>query len=1081
MESVCSKMDKQAAGGNADIVERAKSLFSDTLLQVNASAGRYFYEVSGTHNVSGSLSFLLGVTDAQLLSVYKFCGFYSTTRRCFSDDFFQSFLKAFHLPIDLLHYKNRKTGDRLLYLRIGQGTYPSKPAQQIKDKVKPPEHRLKKDGRQLVADLLSLCCRKEESPVATTDATSRSSKKANKTMTNNFSIRKLDKAALALQLVGEMKTPEKIPVMRKLLAGSSSATIHSMNNKTKRYIHVPQCANSATAAMAFRKYNVVEQIVETVGAGVRSPEGLDVGALWLGKRLFETHRAEFTSVASSIGITVAKRMSPESTAAMWHDALVTKTKQRKIAKHLFDWFGSPITAKERDVDALAGKSYVKRRYGSHSFRSRKGKKESDDDIKRRRRDITVKYWVCDPLLAAEDELLIRLQGGKQISGFQFPLLDTPAIPMCFLADHGNIAWRAGLTIVCSETDGQGEPVKLSHLLGKDSYDILESTVNPDLRKGFELLQASSLLVVGNGNEKECILVPRNAFINALAMPFQGFFMEPPVDTGNEKQKVIIDNNSWDEIPQSGSFVYDQGEQVIHGVTWQISSREDVTKEFRDKRKVEFDVNSKVELFPIILLGGGDTEWVACAIGKENMAGQHCNHCQRSQKDFIQGLGEPWTIETIKVAADYYQNILLPAAARLKTKPSGHLGVKYHPMYPIPIHLWGSPILHDELGLVKDWLTRLETFSDIRVEILSQEEVATRENLVVRTNDLEDLLFEKEELQSEKVIKELEKHLGGMRKEIEGRATVSINPRTQEPTTVPGRVTQEEQHIVDQISWEITSWHQTTNEISGEIKTAKDNIGKMKEQLKGMRETRDLTDESAEYAIDDTLCNNGVDRKVYHGQCLIGPQIMKLLANRIQIMQQLEEKLLTVRAANVARDPTTDLASVEEVKEEMAFFAKILHCYDSAFGLLRRTRTIFSEEQRTELQGAIDTLIATWPTQRTWEKKEASVTPKSHDLWFEIQQQLTYLGRFFHFMEDPIEKLHKIDRLMDAVYCHLRDYEFREESKRKQESIGKNSGVKQQMQQVTESRKRKFTAATLRKREGKVAELTTVKQERRSLP
>jgi hypothetical protein len=42
-------------------------------------------------------------------------------------------------------------------------------------------------------------------------------------------------------------------------------------------------------------------------------------------------------------------------------------------------------------------------------------------------------------------------------------------------------------------------------------------------------------------------------------------------------------------------------------------------------------------------------------------------------------------------------------------------------------------------------------------------------------------------------------------------------------------------------------------------------------------------------------------------------------------------------------------------------------------------------------------------------------------------------------------------------------------------------VKQQMQQVTESRKRKFTAATLLEREGKVAELTIIKQERRSLP
>jgi hypothetical protein len=40
---------------------------------------------------------------------------------------------------------------------------------------------------------------------------------------------------------------------------------------------------------------------------------------------------------------------------------------------------------------------------------------------------------------------------------------------------------------------------------------------------------------------------------------------------------------------------------------------------------------------------------------------------------------------------------------------------------------------------------------------------------------EDLLFKKEELQSKEIIKELEKHLACMRKEIERRATVSINP------------------------------------------------------------------------------------------------------------------------------------------------------------------------------------------------------------------------------------------------------------------------------------------------------------------
>jgi hypothetical protein len=252
---------------------------------------------------------------------------------------------------------------------------------------------------------------------------------------------------------------------------------------------------------ALRDYKVVEQIVETVVGGVRSPEGLDVGALWFEKRLAETNRDEFTTCSSRAGITVTARISPEATTAMWNDALVTKRKQRKILKHLFHWFGPPITAKEKDVDALVGKVYVERRYGEHSFLSRQGKKESDDDIKKRRRDITVKYWVSDPLLAAEDELITRLRGGIKITGFEFLLLDVPAIPMIFLADHGNVAWRAGLTIVGSEADGQGEPVKLAHLVGKDSYGVLEKTVNPDLRKAFELLQASSLFFFFVGKVK----------------------------------------------------------------------------------------------------------------------------------------------------------------------------------------------------------------------------------------------------------------------------------------------------------------------------------------------------------------------------------------------------------------------------------------------------------------------------------------------------------------------------------------------------------------------------------------------------
>jgi hypothetical protein len=175
-----------------------------------------------------------------------------------------------------------------------------------------------------------------------------------------------------------------------------------------------------------------------------------------------------------------------------------------------------------------------------------------------------------------------------------------------------------------------------------------------------------------------------------------------------------------------------------------------------------------------------------------------------------------------------------------------------------------------------------------------------------------------------------------------------------------------------------------------------------------------------------------------------------------------------------------LASIEEIKEEMNFFRINLHCYDYAFGLLRRTRKHFTSEEISKLQGVIDCLNSLWPTQRSWEKKAGSVTPKSHDLWFKVPQQLTYLGRFDHFKKDPIEKLHKIDGLMDAIYYHLRDYKVWEEIKRKQEAIGKNYAVKLQNQQVTQSRKRKFAAITLLKREDKKVVLAIVKKERRSM-
>ena len=140
-------------------------------------------------------------------------------------------------------------------------------------------------------------------------------------------------------------------------------------------------------------------------------------------------------------------------------------------------------------------------------------------------------------------------------------------------------------------------------------------------------------------------------------------------------------------------------------------------------------------------------------------------------------------------------------------------------------------------------------------------------------------------------------------------------------TQPGQVTPEEQQMIDTLTWEIESCTEQAKELQAEIKTAKDMIETIKRQLEEMRGTRDCLAQSGEYAIDRTLSNNGVDRNVYHGKCLIGPHIQRLLDERVKVLEEMETAFIAVRLLTLAKHPGADCASVEEIVEEMAFFPK----------------------------------------------------------------------------------------------------------------------------------------------------------------
>jgi hypothetical protein len=148
--SLCSKnanLGPSTEAASAQLPERAQLLFARCLILLHDIDGAYFFEAIMTTSIPGSLSHLLCVTDEQLMTIYRYCGFYNVKRNCFSDTVFQGFIHGLNVPISITRYKNPTIKICSLLIKIGQGSHPSKPLHQVKDHLQPPNHRLKKEER----------------------------------------------------------------------------------------------------------------------------------------------------------------------------------------------------------------------------------------------------------------------------------------------------------------------------------------------------------------------------------------------------------------------------------------------------------------------------------------------------------------------------------------------------------------------------------------------------------------------------------------------------------------------------------------------------------------------------------------------------------------------------------------------------------------------------------------------------------------------------------------------------------------------------------------------------------------------
>jgi hypothetical protein len=69
-------------------------------------------------------------------------------------------------------------------------------------------------------------------------------------LSQRFNISTPDKPKLVMELICDMDTPQKAPLMREIVKGSSASMfIETHNNQQKYFVHIPKCSTEASAML----------------------------------------------------------------------------------------------------------------------------------------------------------------------------------------------------------------------------------------------------------------------------------------------------------------------------------------------------------------------------------------------------------------------------------------------------------------------------------------------------------------------------------------------------------------------------------------------------------------------------------------------------------------------------------------------------------------------------------------------------------------------------------------------------------------------------------------------------------------
>jgi hypothetical protein len=389
---------------------------------------------------------------------------------------------------------------------------------------------------------------------------------------------------------------------------------------------------------------------------------------------------------------------------------------------------------------------------------------------------------------------------------------------------------------------------------------------------------------------------------------------------------------------------------------------------------------------------GDLAFLSVMMGKENYSGSWCNWCKCTKEEWARGADVDdnylWDINKIKQPQ-------VTTNESMGNKEAKMLGVRRAPYTEIPFYNIIFSGLHAGIGIGNRIIKHLETFIDVSVEQVSDEEFRLHQKKKTAEHNIKQMRAEKEVWMNSPD--------GGrlLQKKKDRIKQLDIEMKNNTDSTINASKLKEKNQLLTESADLTKTRDDYSTEISRLNKIIQTAKPKLLENTKGCRKG----EYSIYTAIDKIFQNHGANRAHYLGREFEGVDICKIMASadalfgvdgeiRAELLKHASDETLKAKIHKTCHD-----------------VGRALKLWDGAFSDIHIIDP--SDEHCNNTQKRIDMAMA------QIRAMGFSITPKMHGMEKHVVNQMrTIPGGIGRLMEHWIEQYHQIGHRFDMSYCRV---------------------------------------------------------------